>query len=612
MIKYNFRSATIANESESRKVCGYAVRFEEPSVVLWDKESEFVEIIHRGAITEETILNSDVMCLLNHRSDAVLARSNKGVGSMKLTLDDNGLMYEFEAPNTAIGDELLEHIRRGEISQSSFAFTYGYNEGDVVREFDANGRETRHVYRIGALYDCSPVYQPAYPSTSCAKRAIESLNSFHDDMENTDNQINNEKEIEALKSQIAELEAKLEEANRKEEETPEEKPSDTEKEAPETDEKPADEETIKEDEETRSEDEKEPKNDEEETSEDGSDEETINNNEETSETDENSDNEEETSDDEDKNENKRSFNIKMNTNMLTEQIRSAMNSADHKVILNAETRAVKVNGTDGVHDHTVETEMKGLLEPLYADSILSKIGMRMYTGVPMGDIQVPILGKAQVGFVGETSAPTSASTPNIGSVKLSPKRITGYVDYSLNFLAQDTLAVNEAIKRDLIKAVGDAWQAKIFSGDAKTDDAPAGLFAGKLEGENALQATTNFLGLTNLEATLEEANVNDIKYVLSPKAKAAFRNMAKSTKSTELVLQNNSIDGTDAISCSSVASKAFVVGDFSALVGAIWNDVELIVDPYTLATQGMVRIVVNAFVDHKVARPEAFAYGVVA
>ena len=52
----------------------------------------------------------------------VLARSKFGNGSLELTIDDTGLRYKFDAPNTQLGDELLEGIRRGDISTSSFAF----------------------------------------------------------------------------------------------------------------------------------------------------------------------------------------------------------------------------------------------------------------------------------------------------------------------------------------------------------------------------------------------------------------------------------------------------------------------------------------------------------
>ena len=105
------------DNAESRTIQGYAVVF--------DSESEdigWIEIIHKGAITQELVDNCDVFAKFNHNDDKILARSNHGKGSLKLTVDDKGVKYEFEAPHTDLGDTLLENIRRGEIYQSSFAF----------------------------------------------------------------------------------------------------------------------------------------------------------------------------------------------------------------------------------------------------------------------------------------------------------------------------------------------------------------------------------------------------------------------------------------------------------------------------------------------------------
>lgn len=169
---------------DSRIVCGYAVRFDcESQNIGW------IEVIHRGAITEETIMQSDIFARLNHDENTVLARSRYGEGSLALELRDDGLYYEFEAPHTAVGDELLEHLKRGEITSSSFAFTLPedgtgakfYRDGEVLR---------RDITKIDKLYDVSPVYEPAYPDASCMKRSKEimdrstEINSMYDSMIN--------------------------------------------------------------------------------------------------------------------------------------------------------------------------------------------------------------------------------------------------------------------------------------------------------------------------------------------------------------------------------------------------------------------------------------------
>lgn len=176
------RDFNSAEQENSRIVCGYAVKFDSPS-----QNIGFIEIIRKGAITEETILQSDIFARFNHDENTVLARSRYGEGSLALELRDDGLYYEFEAPNTAIGDELLEHLKRGEISTSSFAFTLP-EDGTGERWYKENGVLMREIIKIDRLFDISPVYEPAYLATSCSKRAkdmvdaSERLNNKYDAM----------------------------------------------------------------------------------------------------------------------------------------------------------------------------------------------------------------------------------------------------------------------------------------------------------------------------------------------------------------------------------------------------------------------------------------------
>lgn len=143
---------------ESRTVSGYAIVFNSDSTGI----SGFTERISPTAL-EGVVEKSDVLCLLNHNEDrGVLARSNKGEGSLALEIDEIGLKYTFEAPNTALGDELLEGLRRGDISTSSFAFTV---EKDTWSK-NEDGTYLRTIDSINELFDVSPVYRAAYDSTS--------------------------------------------------------------------------------------------------------------------------------------------------------------------------------------------------------------------------------------------------------------------------------------------------------------------------------------------------------------------------------------------------------------------------------------------------------------
>lgn len=151
-------------DSESRMVEGYALLFETSSDGL-----NFEEVISREAL-EGVIARSDVFALLNHSKErGILARSINGAGSLTLEVDEKGLLYRFDAPNTALGNELLENLRRGEINQSSFAFDVDSDKW----ERKSDGTWKRTINQLGHLYDVSPVYNAAYSKTSVYMRGKE-------------------------------------------------------------------------------------------------------------------------------------------------------------------------------------------------------------------------------------------------------------------------------------------------------------------------------------------------------------------------------------------------------------------------------------------------------
>lgn len=157
-----------SGDENSRIVEGKAISFNQPSENL----GGFIEYIHPEAITQELVDNSDVIAKFNHNDDRVLARWNKGNGSMILDLREDGLYYMFEAPNTTDGNDLLELLKRGDISQSSFAFTLAVDKDSEKWVRNNDGEIERHIYKIGGLYDVSPVFTPAYSSTSCLTRNL--------------------------------------------------------------------------------------------------------------------------------------------------------------------------------------------------------------------------------------------------------------------------------------------------------------------------------------------------------------------------------------------------------------------------------------------------------
>lgn len=217
------RSASISSINvDTRTVEGYAIVFNSQS-----EDLGFREVIAPSAVTEDTINTSDVFCLFNHNPEKVLARSKYGKGSLTLTLDDRGLKYSFEVPNTELGNELLEHVRRGEIDGSSFAFIVSSEEGSEKWE-NINGTTHRTINKIECLVDVSPVWTPAYSATSVSARAKEMLNTMEQEKLNEvtkDEKVMTEEQVEEETTNTEEeIETK---ANEEEEVKPEEEEKDT-------------------------------------------------------------------------------------------------------------------------------------------------------------------------------------------------------------------------------------------------------------------------------------------------------------------------------------------------------------------------------------------------
>lgn len=120
----------------------------------------FREMIKPGAFDE--VLDNDVRAYFNHDPNYLLGRTS--AGTLRLSVDDKGLRYELDVPDTTAGRDLKENMRVGNITQSSFAFTIG-RDGDTW-ERGENGKDMRVINKVDRLWDVSPVSIPAYPSAN--------------------------------------------------------------------------------------------------------------------------------------------------------------------------------------------------------------------------------------------------------------------------------------------------------------------------------------------------------------------------------------------------------------------------------------------------------------
>lgn len=121
----------------------------------------FREIVKPGAV--RNLNTGDIRGRYNH--DMVLGRTKSG--TLKVSDEAGGVRYLITPPNTANARHVVEAVRRGDVSGSSFAFrtisdNWRKEEGQVIRELTAV-----------EISDIGPVDFPAYPATTAGVRAQE-------------------------------------------------------------------------------------------------------------------------------------------------------------------------------------------------------------------------------------------------------------------------------------------------------------------------------------------------------------------------------------------------------------------------------------------------------
>lgn len=526
----------LRDEPESRHIEGYGSVFNERSLDL----GGFVEMIAPGAF-DGVIERSDVKCYLDHNPEkGILARSRNGKGSLSLVVDEKGLQYSFDAPHTNLGDEVVEGLKRGDYSQSSFAFTVD----DEVWTKEADGTYLRTITKIGGLYDVSIVANPAYEGTSVALRSLDAF-----------------KAQEEIPVEVREEEPKTEE--------------------PKVEEAPV-EETPVEENKPEVQEETEPK--------------------------------------ENRNNINNTKNIHMSNFSLIKAINDVVNnrninedalnviemgatemrksglSYSGQIQLPVEERGDAVAATvatDG--KEIVATDKLNILSPLRGKSILAEAGATFLTGL-VGNISIPNYTGSTCGWKGELEAADNGKG-TFGSVELSPKRLTAYIDISKQFLTQDSVGAEEMLRADIVNSLVAKLEQTIFGDAAGDTTKPAGIF------NSAEVVAPSYQGVCEAEAAVTDYS-GEKRFVMSPSAKSAFKQATISgTKSDlRLLLEDGEVDGYPVSDSSNVVAGGYAFGDFSELVVAQWGGIDIVVDPYTLATKNAIRLVINAYFDAKVRR----------
>lgn len=582
-------------EDKTPVIEGYAAVFNDETVI----GGQFAERVAPGAFKNADMDNT--VALFNHNIDQPLARAGKG---LDLEVDEKGLKYRFEVGSQSYAKDLVENIRMGNVSTSSFGFTV---KDDSWEKRD--GMNLRTINEVGLLFDVSPTTQGAYPTTEVALRSME-------------NALSNE---EVLKIEEEEEERAYAEAEKEEEEDKEKKSvEDMDEEEEESEEKMKEEEEEEEEEEERvdvlidnailphpygieTEVNPEP--------------EARHFNQSKSNTMENEKNAPAILQSRgDKYENVQS------KYSLGKAIREAAQGrltgleAEMNQEARSEFTSAKVNVSGGINipaaflearanlplsvgadQSSVQTKYDGQIGKvddgfvgfMQPKDIATQMGVRTISNVS-GDIVFQVhTPEAAVAPTYEASAAAVASG-NFAAATLTPKRIAAHVQVTEQLMAQTSGDLGAFIGSEIRKACDAKYNDTIVAAiDAAADtNAPGSAIT-------AYDAST--YNALDLEAQLlsDNVEVEDIRALTSPGGYRVARALSLDAGSGMLFATSpadrNSVLGYGTVINSTVTAKNLYMMDVTKAVSASWGGLNLIVDPYTDADKGVVRIIANMY-----------------
>lgn len=235
---------------------------------------------------------------------------------------------------------------------------------------------------------------------------------------------------------------------------------------------------------------------------------------------------------------------------------------------------------------TVPTDMLGLLEPLYDNQILKSF--TILTGLS-GNISIPSMSAGSAAWKGEI-AKADAAGEKFASVEMKPKRLTTTVSISKLLLYQSNSNIEMVLRTDIQNAVFDKLQKTILGAEAASDTMPGGLF----NGAGTISAV-DFASLVEIEKEVEEANAVATGYIISPTIKATARQAVKASGQGGFLFDDGQLLGMPTFVTN--ASKGILYGALNDIVLGQWGNIDIVVDPYTLADNGEIKLTINSYWD---------------
>lgn len=270
-------------------------------------------------------------------------------------------------------------------------------------------------------------------------------------------------------------------------------------------------------------------------------------------------------------------------------------------------------------------DLQSVIPILAPNPVISQLGAQTLTGI-VGNVQFPRHnGAASLAWEGETDA-NAETTPTFDKVEMSPNRVGGFIDVSQTFIRQTSFDAESWVRNELNRVIGLEIDETSFQGSGSGSE-PTGIL--NVAGIGSADIGTNggaptYSKVKELLSDVEVANalMGDLSFVSTPQVAYKLAETPKQASGVEGNFVYNMERGENLLGYNYVRTNqmpsnltkgtgtnlhALLFGNFSEWIIGQWGGIDLLVDPYTQATSGLIRVVINAYFDMDTRHAASFS-----
>lgn len=270
----------------------------------------------------------------------------------------------------------------------------------------------------------------------------------------------------------------------------------------------------------------------------------------------------------------------------------------------------------------IATEVRGFIDALRPYLKVAQAGATILDGLT-SNVSIPRQSAASTASWKSENDTLDEVTPVIGQLELTPRRVGAFTQLSKQLLIQGTPDVERIVRADLMSACATALDAAAIAGAGGT--APTGILA--TAGIGAVIGGTNgaaptWAHIVALVGKVADANADagSLAFLTNSKVASKLRSTPKvASTDSRMILEiaemlgyvvhvSNNVPGNLSKGTANAIASALIFGNWADVILASFGDgMDLIVDPFTQATAGMTRVIINSYCDVGVRRAASFA-----